>query len=47
MKKDQQKIKKDKISMAGFQEKVEALGNEVAHWEKELQALQELSLIHI
>lgn len=28
--------------MAEFQEKVEALGNEVAHWEKELQALQEI-----
>ena len=28
--------------MAEFQEKIEALGNEVAHWEKELQALQEI-----
>ncbi len=28
--------------MAEFQEKVDALGNETAHWEKELQALQEI-----
>ena len=40
--KDQQKIRMDKISMAEFQEKVDALGNEVAHWEKELQALREI-----
>ena len=40
--KNQQPIKMDKISMAEFQEKVDALGNEIAHWEKELQALREI-----
>ena len=38
--KDQQKIRMDKISMAEFQEKIDALVNEVAHWEQELQALR-------